>query len=1374
MHLSRLKIYFTFFVYTPQNTLSGEHTTSIDKMKLTNTFAGYARLLLSANPSKKDVALLVTAIFSAVASGVPFPLIAIYFGRLLNDFNSASCALSSSSSSSSPEVSSLSVRTENEENEEEAYQSSANAKVLTIFILAIIQFLLVYTHLLSFSLFGARLSQRLREKYLSSLLRQEPGYFESFPSGEVASRLSGDIAIIRTGTSEKVGICLASGAFFITAYVVAFTLDVKLTGILVWLIPGYFTLSFLGGYFVEKFSEGVTKGMATAAGIAGEALGNVLVVQAFGAAPKLEGIYKQALGEAKREGLKKAVAVGIQSGVLYFLAYAANGLAFWQGSVSIAEAVTNKAEGVSVGETFTVIFVLVEATLLLSQVAPFIHLFSAAVASFRKLSEDMHRESQIDGTATSSGISLEKIEAGFELRDVCFTYPSRPDTVVLDHVNINIPLGKHTAIVGLSGSGKSTIAGLAMRLYDPTQGQIFFGGHDIRDLNVRNLRGYISLVQQEPSLLDRSLLENIAHGLTNSSNPKHAHLLPTLLGPDLADIAAKLRNGKSLVAAAEERGPTLMEITQLIRNAAILADADEFISRLPSGYGTQVGSCGRLLSGGQKQRVALARSLVKDPAVLILDEATAALDSQSEERIQKAIAKISVSVSDTNKTMLTIAHRLSTVTAADNIIVLQGGRVVEQGNHAALMEKNGVYAELVRLQMGAGSTPVSLKDGDSRDRDSIDSGSITTLFNLDKPSVALPSPTTPLSDENHNQGDKEGKEEDEIPSQRVPLPTLLRKYLPLLRPHLLLASLSLFASILVGASFSAEAVIFGNTVAQLSPCRTPSEIRSSGSLFGLLFLGLAIVELFANLTSWTCFGFISEKLVYNVRILAFRAMFSQDLAWFQSERRTPAGLLAVLTRDGTSLAGLSGSVIGTVFSISINLVVAIVLTHIIAWRVALVCLALVPLLLGAGVVELKILGRFEEKHQNAWARSVEVGTEAVAAIKTVAALGVEEDTLRVYRRELASPKKETLRVSVQASLCQALTYFLGNCVNALAYWWGAKQIIEGKVTTTQFLIVVFSLLVSALLWSQMFALAPELSSARAAMQRLLAVIELGRDGMRGQVSSSHPTDTTSGDEKTIESGGRRVSPNQAATVQFRQVHFSYPARLDTLVLRGLDLTIPPGTFCALVGPSGAGKSTVIALLERLYTPQSGSIYIDGIDVTKTSDVSFRDTIALVPQESLLFEGTVAFNIGLGAPAGHEATLEEIQTACRLASIHETISALPEGYETRCGPNGVHFSGGQKQRLSIARALIRKPRLLILDEPTSALDAESERLLQQGLEIAAKGITVVAIAHRLHTIKRADCIFLIEEGRVVDKGTHEDLFLRSETYRTNVLHQTVTT
>ena len=251
----------------------------------------------------------------------------------------------------------------------------------------------------------------------------------------------------------------------------------------------------------------------------------------------------------------------------------------------------------------------------------------------------------------------------------------------------------------------------------------------------------------------------------------------------------------------------------------------------------------------------------------------------------------------------------------------------------------------------------------------------------------------------------------------------------------------------------------------------------------------------------------------------------------------------------------------------------------------------------------------------------------------------------------------------------------------------------------------------------------------------------------------------------------KLSPERPGTsIMFQDVRFSYPTRPHIEVLQGININILPEDFCALVGPSGAGKSTTISLLEKFYRPSSGSVEIDGRDLLENEDTSFRDNISLVPKDSTLFDDTIRFNIALGARPDREATDEEIENACMLANIHDPIAALPQGYDTRCGSNGDQFSGGQKQRFAIARALMRHPRLLHLDESTSALDAESDQQFQDSLEKIISSMTIVAIAHRLHTIQKAQQIFLIEVGQCVEQGTHAEQFQRSASYRANALPQ----
>ena len=983
----------------------------------------------------------------------------------------------------------------------------------------------------------------------------------------------------------------------------------------------------------------------------------------------------------------------------------------------------------------------------------------------------VEQRSAIDGTSSTLGKTLTDLNGAIEFRNVSFAYPSRPTITVLNKVSLSFPPGKHTAIVGLSGSGKSTVCALLARLYDPGDGAIFLDGHNLRDVNVRSLRSSIGYVQQEPWLLDRSILENVGHGLVHSSFPEHQHLTTLLLGSGLSNLAKDMREGKDLLQAITLQGPLMERVYSLICRAIDLADARKLVNGLRYGLATNVGSAGEELSGGEKQRIALARALIRNPKILLLDEATASLDSTSEYQIQGALENVVK-----GRTTITIAHRLSTVKNADNIVVLCNGRIQEQGSHLELVAKEGRYAEMVQIQDSGLSR--SSSRASSRKTSLAKSIEDAVVHTREKtPSTTqhlLETKRQPLMQATKSTPTKDSRGM-EISGRSV-LSTL-RGIGSLARPHLIYIFIGLVGSLVVGGSYSGEAVIFGNTLASLNPCQGASSVRASGNLFGLLFFVLAIVALVANLTSGSIFGWVAEKIVLRVRILAFRSLFHQDLQWHNTGGRTPSILASYISNDADSLAGLTGTILGTVFAIIVNLIAGILLTHIIAWRIAIVLLATLPILLASGVMRLRILAQFQERHQTAFAQSIGMTVEAVRSIKTVAIFSLEDEVFQVYRRSLEDPHRASIRAIAYGNLWLATAYSVGNLVYALAYWWGAKQIASGLYTQTQFFIILPALLFSAQSCGQIFALAPDLSKARVATARILDLLEIGPKYASVPFESDKIGQNDGDKGRDIEAAEglvekRVVICTRGLSVKLKNVHFAYPARPFKDVLRGINISIDAGQFCALVGPSGGGKSTIISLLEGFYPPRSGAVYIDGKDVSRCGEKSFRNDIALVPQENSLFEGTVRFNVGLGARPDHEASEEEIKAACRVASIHDTIMALPEGYETRCGSNGSQFSGGQKQRLSIARALVRQPRLLLLDEPTSALDAESELLLREALENIARHVTVVAIAHRLHTIHKAHRIFVIEDGQCSDQGTHAELFERSDSYRRNALHQTL--
>lgn len=1021
---------------------------------------------------------------------------------------------------------------------------------------------------------------------------------------------------------------------------------------------------------------------------------------------------------------------------------------------------------------------ILAASFILSLVGPLLPIFADASKASEKLFQTIQRRAPIDGTNQDQGIKRSSMIGAICFEKVSFSYPSRAEVPVLENVSLTIPSNKMTGIVGFSGSGKSTIAALVERLYDPNAGKVTVDGTDLRHFNVNNYRGHVSIVEQMPTLFNRSVLENIAHGLVDSGRPEHQELQEALLGGALAQLADDVRKGGDLDMLAQ-KDPALQTVVRLTREAAELVGATEYIIRLQHGLATTVGPGGSMLSGGQKQRAAFARAVIRDPSILILDEATAALDSASEARIQNAMDKFSA-----NRTTIVIAHRLSTIKNADNILVMErGGKVVEQGTYASLMERDAVFASLVRLQ--------SLKtdEDDINFRSSGETTSDNTKIQKKRTKDGVESLTdAEKSSEDEDGGDGTNAHALENTSTRTRgFFSTFVAVLGFTRPQFLFTLLGIIAATIVGGSHSGEAVIFGNVVGRLNGCRLPSEIRESASLFGGLFFGLALIEFLANVVSTASFGWVSEKLLFKIRVLNLRALLDRSLHWHDSEGRTPGTLVAYISADAIAMSGMTGTILGTTFSVIVGLISGIILAHIIAWKIALVLLACVPIIFMCGFLRIRVQAKFAARHAKAFADSVAIAIEAVDSIRIINAFSLQKDAANTFLRSLRRPYKAALKSILYGNFWLALSFSIANCVYALAYWWGAKQTANGMYTQTQFFIVLMALLVAAQASGRIFSFAPDISKAAVASRRVLSLI-LPRGEKASRIEKEvwrAAGDPEQGSIALTESHGPRAEEKDrnGVAIALRNVNFAYPSRPGVSVLTNLSLDIPGGSFAALVGPSGAGKSTVLSLLERLYVPTSGAITLDGLDITQapeaapgTTQFSFRDEMALVPQDTVLFSGTVAFNIGLGARPGEVATQAEIEQAARLACIHDTIAALPQGYETLCGPSAgmQFFSGGQKQRLCIARALVRRPRLLLLDESSSALDAESEARWEAALETvrAGGGITIIVVAHRLRTIMKAGVIFVIENGRVLDRGSHEELVARCERYRNDVLHQTL--
>ncbi|CAG8928803.1 unnamed protein product [Penicillium salamii] len=1305
----------------------------------------FARLLFSLNYTKVDVLLIIVGTFFAIAAGVPEPLLGIVLGQLINELNEVSCSAT-------------------------AYDpSSVRTKVLYLIYITIFNFASIYIYASCWGLVSERLARRYRKAYFRSVVRQEAAFHDNLPSGQVISRLVSDIETLQSGTSEKVGIYVATLSYFVTAYVVAFIKVPIIAGILIAAIPCFFAMALVGGHLAARYGARVTKNVDLATSIASSSLSHLKIVHAFNAQQRLENLFSGHLIQSRKDAIKKAAVHATQMGTLFFIVYSCNALAYWKGAHMIADSVDGLNSGASIGAVYTVIFILIDATFIFSQVSPYMHVFSAATSASGRLLEVINRDSAIDGTGNTGEEAADLGDVEIVFKDVEFTYPARPEMPVLQGLSLSIPPKKHTAIVGPSGGGKSTTVALLERFYDPSSGSIYAGSQNLQQLNVASLRGQMGFVQQESQLLDRSIVENIAYGLVGSAEDELAEVI---LDMRLTDVVASIQSGCPEEEALASADPRIAEIFKRVKVAAEKANALSFIESLAFGVSTSVGTSGGQLSGGQRQRIALATALVREPKILILDEATAALDSMSEQLIQASLHALAGTT-----TIVSIAHRLAAVQDADQIIVVQNGRLVESGSPQDLLQSDGAYATMINQQKLDNA-----EFDNSRGSLSDDNSSLTLDKHdpISKDTAVDKEQTVYLTEEKEG---VEGKTDSDLALQsKEPQPSkrLTAKIcFAFIRPNILLIIIGLFMSVIIGASYSSNAILFGNTVGGLSPCKGSANIRSSGNLFGGMFFLVGFVELFANVIGGCAYGWAADQVLYRLRIASLRSLLSQSMTWHSDDGRTPGMLIAYITGDASAISGITGTTMGLLLATGVNLFAGVIISFVVAWKISIVLVPTIPILLLAGFMKLRVQGQFAERHKKAFSRATEITVEALGNLRFVAGFSLENQLYREFLSAIQKPYKNTTKAIAWGNFWLAWAFSVSNLISALAYWWGSKQIASGLYSQTQFFIVLPALLFSTQSCGQMLALAPDLSKAGKSASRIVGLVKSNsaeEDSSSGAITQSAVGLTTEikDAEASVSSEKTPLGSPSPVGAMLNQVSFSYPKTAHIPVLNELNVDFKPGGFYALVGPSGSGKSTIFSMLERFYQPTSGSVVINGQNINRVFSTSFRDDIALVPQENVLFEGTLAFNIGLGARSTHTATQAEIEEACKLAQIHDVIMSLPDGYETFCTHDGKQFSGGQRQRLSIARALVRKPGLLLLDESTSALDGESERKIQDALAALAGKTTIIAIAHRLKTIYRANQIFLIQDGRCVDRGTHSELVEKSEMYRESVLHQSLAT
>nr|UUF94159.1 P-glycoprotein 2 [Toxocara canis] len=1227
---------------------------------------------------RTDYLLILVGALAAIGHGAGFPLLSVVLGGMTTVFLRAQNSDFVTGQIFANDDSGIPSISK------EDFDESVATYCLYYLLIGIFMLISSYIQIACWESFAERTINRIRQNYLKAILRQEIAWFDTQQTGNLTARLTDDLERVREGLGDKLSLLIQLVSTFIAGFIVGFLYDWRMTLVMMAFTP----LTALTGAWMSRMASSRTQveqeKYAVAGAIAEETFSCIRTVHSLnGAAREIER-FEKALEDGRRTGRIKYFYMGAGMALTHIVMYSSYAVAFWYGSLIIIGDPTFDR-----GAIFTVFFSVMSGSMALGGALPHVATFAMARGAARKVLSVINTIPYIDPYSSSGNFPF-KLRGAISFQRVSFSYPIRKDIQILDRVSFDIQPGQKVALVGASGCGKSTIINLLLRFYDPDLGMVTLDGYDVRSLNVRRLRDAIGIVSQEPVLFDGTIESNI------------------LLGWDEA-------TREDIVRACKQ------------------ANAWDFIQLLPEGLNTRVGERGVQLSGGQKQRIAIARALIKNPQILLLDEATSALDTESESIVQKALEQAQI-----GRTTITVAHRLSTIRDVDEIVVFKNGSIIERGTHTELINSNGVYYKMVLAQNI--HQQEEEKEGDEiEDDESTDYSSSAGAVRRRKStrssyrSVNEPSLLSKKSSAMLVREMQEAVEESSVQ------PTPMSKIFLVNRdswPYLIAGLFGCFMSGLVPPFFalvySQIFSVFSEPVDRLGP---------DARFWSLMFLVCGVVNGTGFFIAANSLGFWGETLTKRVRLTAFTNLLRQDIAFYDDPRHSTGKLCTRFATDAPNVRYVFTRLPLVVASV-VTLVGAIAIGFVFGWQLALILLAIIPLILGSGYVEMKLQFGKQLRETEPLEEAGRTATEAVENIRTVQALNKQSTFIKEYTYHLKTPFRENMqRAHIYGGVfafSQSLIFFM----YALAFWLGSLFVDGGLMQPINVYRVFFAIAFCGQSVGHISAFIPDVVKARLAASLIFHL-------------SEYPTAIDSLSDK----GSFTVIKGK---IELRNLFFSYPTRSNTRILRGLTLNVKEGETVALVGRSGCGKSTVMALLERFYDPIRGSIYVDGENIRDLNIKCLRNQVCIVSQEPILFDCTIEENIAYGLD--REVSHDEVVNAAKLANIHKFILSLPLGYETRVGEKGTQLSGGQKQRIAIARALIRDPAILLLDEATSALDTESEQVVQEALENARKGRTCLVIAHRLSTVQNSDLIAVVSEGKIVEKGTHFQLMEANGIYK----------